>query len=270
MVFGGTGYIGNKLTEYFIAKGYVVANVSRGKSQVFGVINYDINGSIDYIIDEFSPTSIIYLSAVFNDKHIESMIWVNIQTPTKILSYISGGGRDIDFIYVGSYWQLGDASVPGTPIDLYSATKCAAYSIIDYYSAYSNVRCKRILLYGTYGPSDGRGKVLDYLIDSAIAGTTVELTEGYQKLNLVFIDDICSSIDKVLLCNEHLDFSIYSDKEYSLREIVAYIKQYVRFDVVFGAKPYRKNELMDPIYTEACHSIIIKDSLLKYIRKRLG
>tara|TARA_R110001592_G_scaffold178142_1_gene418804 strand:+ start:522 stop:1343 length:822 start_codon:yes stop_codon:yes gene_type:complete len=269
LIFGGTGYIGSRLASFLVSKKYEVGNVSRKVSKISGVKNFSINDDLQFVLNSFMPNKIIYLSACFNNEDINEIVNVNINIPLNILKIIEHM-EDVEFIYTGSYWQFGDKSTPHVPIDLYSASKKAVLPFLDYYNNYTKIRCKEIVLYGTYGESDGRGKLLDYLLNSALSNELVELTEGNQKLNLVSIRDICKAIESIILTKDAVKFAIKSSEEYSPRRIVELIRKHTTLDVNFGIKPYRKVELMSPIYPDSYRIITIQDSLPLYIRNRLN
>jgi nucleoside-diphosphate-sugar epimerase len=269
LIFGGTGYIGTQLLRFFIDERHIVGNISRKNSQIPGVINFSSKENLTTVIDIFKPDKVIYLSACFDNENVNEIVEVNINIPLKILKILEEY-QGIEFIYTGTYWQFGNGCIPGTPIDLYSASKKAMSAFLRFYAEYREISCKEIVLYGTYGDSDGRGKLLDYLINSAISKQTIELTEGYQKLNLVCIKDLCIAIRSILLTTEGSQFTIQSSTEYTPRGIVELIQQYAELDVNFGIKPYRKVELMTPNYPEGYIDIIIPDSLPDYICKRFS
>ena len=260
LIFGGTGYIGTMLSRFLVNQNYVVGNVSRTESKVNGVVNYSIKCDVYSTLDSFKPDKIIYLAACFD----------NIKTPLKILNIIENIDG-LEFIYTGSYWQFGDKSKPNIPIDLYSTSKKAMSNFLEYYNEYTNVRCKDIVLYGSYGESDTRGKLLDYLLSSAINNEKVNLTKGEQSLNLVSVTDICLVLKDIIDGKyESNKLQLMSSRNYTPKDLVALISQYAPIDVVFGTVPYRKVELMKPNTLNGYETVMIEDKIQSYISNALN
>lgn len=269
LVFGGTGYIGNKLILKLIKLGFVIGNVSRRCSLIPSVINYNIRDDLKYIISEFNPDKIIYLSACFDNSNIDEIIDVNIKIPLDILKTLKGNSQ-VDFNYIGSYWQFGDQSYPNIPIDLYSASKKAIVSFFDYYNTYTSLTCNEIVLYGTYGESDGRGKILDLLINTSKNKTEIDLSPGMQVLNLSNVEDVCEKIIKITLHNCYRKNIIKSDKDYTLVDIIDIISSISEVKVNIGSKKYREVELMNSVDNVDYVYHIIPDNISSYIKMRFN
>ena len=121
MLTGGTGYIGSKLVNYFESLDYVVANVGRTPHCNERVINYKFDDDINLAIEEFLPDVFIYLASVFDNDNLDEIINVNITKPLTVLDALVD--KNVRFVYIGSYWELGDLDIKNVPIDLYSASK---------------------------------------------------------------------------------------------------------------------------------------------------
>jgi CDP-paratose synthetase len=270
LMTGATGYIGNVFTSVILKLGCSLANIGRTSHKDKRVINYLFTDSYLDILKSYQPDVIIHLAASFDNINIDSIIDINIKIPLKLLEANSKTVK-AKFLYIGSYWSFGDKNSPGIPIDLYSSSKKSFESFMDYYREYKAVECVNVILFGTYGKSDNRGKLLDYLINSAKNKTEVNLTEGKQKLNLVSVNDLANEIYKLIrLKSSFPNYLIASNKEYTPRDIVSLISKYSKLDVNFGVKKYRDVELMNPSYPIAFEEIIIKDRLEEYIAQSFG
>lgn len=271
LIVGATGYIGQALVELLILKGHTVANLGRKTHQCVEVINFDIRTELLNIVENYRPDVVIYLAACFDDSVIEELIEVNVVLPLKILTQIDRSRSKTKFIYIGSYWQLGDKSKPDVPIDLYSASKKSFESYLQYYCEYRNLDCCEIILYGTYGDNDGRGKLLDILIKSSIANECIELSPGNQKLNLVHIEDVVNRIYGIAFSQHspHFKrFSVYSSREYTPRELVNLINGCKQLRGDFGARRYRETEVMNPVYISSDEDLA--DNLEEYVIRKLS
>lgn len=268
LIYGGTGYIGSKLAEYLVEHGHDIGNVSRRKLEIENVDSFSITEDSNSIIDKFKPDKVIYLSACFDNNDIEGIVDINVAKPLEVLQCLESL-KNIEFIYIGTYWQFGDSNAPNIPIDLYSASKKAMVSFLDYYNQYTELSCKEVVLYGTYGESDERGKLLDYLLDSVTNNKAVNLTEGNQLLNLVHVDDVCKKIISTLSDTTNKKFQILSNKNYTPRGLVNIINTLKEIDVNFGVIPYRKVELMTPVLDMSYQTVYVEDSIRQYIFDRV-
>lgn len=270
LMTGGTGYVGGALAKELLKNGCSLANIGRNKHKDNRVINFLLSENFVDILKSFKPDVIIHLAASFDNKNIDSIIDVNIKLPLKLLEANSETVR-AKFLYIGSYWSFGDKRSPEVPIDLYSSAKKSFESFMEYYREYKAIDCINVVLFGTYGTSDNRGKLLDYLINCAQNEVVVSLTEGKQKLNLVNVNDLAHEIYKLIkLQNTSSNYLIASNREYTPRDIVSLISKYSKIEVDFGAKKYRDVELMNPRYPMSFEKIMIKDRLEEYIAQNFG
>ncbi len=268
LVYGGTSYLGSVVSEYLVRNGYTVGNVSRKASKIPSVSNFDFFESSQTIIDKFKPEKIIYFSACFDNSDVESIIDVNIRKPLNILKALETQ-KEIEFISIGSFWQLGDSSNPGVAVDLYSASKTALSKFLDFYNSYTNLRCKEVIIPGTYGDNDSRKKLINILVDAALHRNCVELTDGRQSLNLVHTDDLCYSIEEVIHETECRKFQIRSSQCYSPRELVSLIRMYRELSVEFGKVANRKNEVKKIFVDDEYKQIVTCDKIPRFIESKL-
>ncbi|CAK2409265.1 Nucleoside-diphosphate-sugar epimerase [Vibrio crassostreae] len=270
LMTGATGYIGSVFADEFLNLGCSLANIGRTAQKDKRVINYSLTENYFDILESYKPDVIIHLAASFDNKDINAIIDTNIKLPLKLLEANSKTAK-AKFLYIGTYWSFGDKSMPDVPIDLYSSAKKSFESFMSYYREYKNIDCVNIVLYGTYGQYDNRGKLLDYLIDCAKNKVEVNITEGKQNLNLIDVNALADEVYR-LICMKRSssNYLIASDKEYTPREMVSIISKYHELNVNFGAKKYRDIELMNPFYPENFERIIIKDELEEHIRLKFG
>lgn len=211
--------------------GYKVYWVARNlnKSEVPTIL---LGPDLESKVNDLCPDIVIHLAATYDSNNLSKLLESNLELPLRLTSVMqSFPCEKRKLIYAGSYWQNGDSRNPGVPIDLYSATKSSIKKYIDYYCTYKDFRAIELVLYGTFGKSDNRGKLLDSLIESAISGGSLDLSPGKQKLNLVHIDDIC---DGFLNAIGRLDqdcerasesFALAAIKEFSIEDLVALVSE---------------------------------------------
>ena len=259
MISGAGGFLGKNLVKKLVAAGQQVAcfyrdNKKNGSSSLISYYQYgDSYKKVVRAITDFSPDVVIHTAAVYDPFLVDDLIGCNITLPLKMLEACKNVGN-VHFIYMGSYWQFGEAGTNNIPIDLYSASKLAFESMVDYYAIRKSVFSTELVLYGMYGENDARHKLLDQLIYAAQNNLSLDLTKGEQYLNLLHVDDVSNAVIMVskMLPKDiyHQKYCVSSENEYTIKELVNKIEQYSRnkLNVNWGAMPYRENEIFVPLY----------------------
>lgn len=140
------------------------------------------------------------------------------------------------------------------PINLYAATKQAFYDICAYYTQVLPTTFSHLLLYDTYGNNDTRSKIFNLWHKIAKSGESLAMSAGEQRLDISHIFDVVSGyavLIKLCLENRVSKNRIYTleNKRYTLRELAALFEKYTNstLRIEWGVKPYRQNEIMEPI-----------------------
>ncbi len=279
LLTGGSGFIGRYLTAALLKLGCELAWLARKPSENINVQYIDITGAFEEGVLAFQPDVTIHLAAVFDGSDISNLIECNITLPVRILETLSKlEKKKRCFIYAGSYWQNGDFYNPHIPIDIYSSSKKSINSFVDYYSKYKSIKCIQLILFGTYGEKDNRGKLLDVLIEKARTGGEIKLSAGLQTLNLIHVSDACdafvTAMDIVLARQEiNKSYSVMSAKNFTIIELVDLIDEISggKLNATLGALPYREIEVFKPVYNEAIIPMWVeKITVVKYIKENLG
>ena len=208
LVTGGNGFIGSHVVRKLLSQGERPILLIRNSSDMWrvkdiisqvNVFNVDEKPLLELFKDE-NLSGVINLATYYKKQNtfedISRMVDSNIKFPAQILQLC----KDYDvpiFITAGSYFQYGVNShmsdiESSIPRDLYAATKSALSKIMDYYSASSPVVAMELLLFTPYGEMDHDDKLIPYLIRNTLSGRPVNLTSGFQKLNLVYVGDVAS------------------------------------------------------------------------------
>ncbi|ETT07710.1 NAD-dependent epimerase/dehydratase family protein [Providencia alcalifaciens] len=265
LVFGGTSYIGSALISLLIKNGDTAINISRKEYK--GIRNYPFDFNLDELIKNELPDKIIYFSTCFDNSDINAIVNTNILKPLETINIATQ--HKIKTFFIGSYWQFGDIKNTGIPIDLYSSSKKAFSSFIEYYNTYENANCTEIVLYGSYGVNDGRGKIIDLLIENTKNKIPTDLSKGEQQLNLSNVDNIVEVIYNILSMDNIEDkIEIKSSKNYTLNEIATIFINKYGSKINLGEKKYRKAEVFH-MPENNYKSIYINDTLLEYIDRMM-
>lgn len=254
LITGGTGFIGRNLVpllqenlrieEIFL----LVRNKEKAeflfKKKKIKIITLEEN------IENIRVDKVIHLAAYLTStdtkENIEKLIDSNLRFGTLVLDYIKN--KEIEeFINFGTFaeYQFGrelDSAY------LYSATKTAYRSILDYYSKTYNFKYYNVIPYTVYGGKDTQKKVIDYIKDSF--EKEIDMTLGEQILDFIHVEDVCDFIIKLLFHKTEIpnkeEFFLGTGRGISIRELVKIMesKYNKRCNINWGKLEYRSNDIM--------------------------
>lgn len=263
IVTGATGFIGSRLVISLIEKGWSVAIITRRSSRLdeledildkISVFQYDDYSELETVFKTFNAKIVFHLAANsffdFGTKEIGEIINTNITFGAQILYYMEKYNIKY-FINTGTSWQHYN-NENYNPVNFYAATKQSFEDIIDYYVKSTQLSAITLKLFDTYGVNDPRNKLLNLLLETAKSGSSLELSPGEQVLNFVSIEDIVDAYHKSTLIFKkskksfHYFFALIGEDSYSIKELCDLIIKISnsKCQYVFGAKPYRKKEIM--------------------------
>jgi len=247
LLTGSTGFVGQNLLKHLRSKGWDVETIGR----------QDSPSDMDKKMDQFKPHVVIHLATLFIAEHkpadIPNLIQSNIIFGTQVVDSMIRHNVT-NFINTGTLWQYyeGDRF---TPSSLYSATKSAFESILHFFASANSLKVINLMLSDTYGPKDPRGKLLSKLISMAGTNESLQLSPGEQKIEWTYIDDIVTGFEvaaqRLMSGTETQKFAHYtltSGELVSLKDTVKICESVLgkKINIEFGAKPYRKREIMVP------------------------
>lgn len=267
LITGATGFVGSNLARKLINKNWKVTVICRETSKLdnledikdkINIFRYDkkIENMINFM-KENKFDVIFHLASLFIAEHkindVNSLIESNILFGTHLLEGMKESKNKL-LINTGTSWQHYN-SEEYNPVDLYAATKEAFEKIIKYYIEAENIRCITLKLFDTYGENDKRPKLINLLNKFADEKKILDMSLGEQKLDLVHIDVVTDSFIKafeLLKNNKEIKeetYGVSSGEQISLREIVENFEKKSGKKVLinWGARPYRKREVMEPI-----------------------
>lgn len=265
VVTGATGYIGSCIVKKLIDLGVTVGIICRKNSNMQLLSNVQENisicvfdGKIENMVTylkKFRPEVVFHMASFFvaehNSNDIRELIDSNVLFGTQLLEAMRMSDVHL-IINASTAWQHYN-NEEYDPVSLYAASKEAFEIILKYYTAVENFEAISLAIFDSYGPGDPRKKIIHLL--QKIAGTreTLEMSGGEQLLDMVFIDDVVSDFlcaaDMLVKGEKHLEkYYIRSGKLVSLRELVGVFEKVygVKLNIIWGARPYRRREVMHP------------------------
>ena len=265
LITGATGFVGKNLIKQ-LQRHHNIYILVRPQSDYkelcvehIYVFEDDIEHLAGYLKEE-KIDGVIHLASLYitqhNSSQIKDLVLSNIYLGTAILEAAVNGGVKW-FLNTGTIWQnynSSDYEDKYNPVNLYAATKQAFMTMAKYYTETSDIRFCTLKLCDTYGPGDTRRKVMSLFEEIAKSGSTLDMSPGEQKLDLLHIDDVVKGFETLanLLNDKETDlrdeYVLSSGKQISLRELAAqYEKEHnVKLNINWGGRPYRKREVMKP------------------------
>jgi nucleoside-diphosphate-sugar epimerase len=200
LVTGATGFIGGHLVRRLRDDGVDVhALVRPGSTLEGGVTGHLVQPDgrhLSALVGELGPTAVYHLATAFKAEHepddIGLMLRANVELGT-VLADACARACPCPFINVGTAWQRYEGRA-GRPTTLYAATKQAMQDVLAYYGGVRRLPVVTALLFDTYGPRDTRRKLVSLLMEAAHAGTPLDMTDGYQLIDLLHVDDVVEAL----------------------------------------------------------------------------
>lgn len=266
LVTGASGYIGSELVTKLVASGSDVAIIKRSSSELKLLNNlldkikiFECDTSTESVINivkDSNPDVVVHLASLFIAEHesadIQNLISSNLLFSTQIVEAMKQ--NDIKFlINTGTSWEHFNNS-KYDPVCLYAATKHAFESILKFYVESNHLRVITLKLFDTYGPRDSRPKLVPLLQKLAQTGESLEMSEGQQLIDMVFIDDV---IDAYLISIKRLlalgpksneSYTVSSLNPVKLKNLVEIFEQAsgTKLNINWGMRAYRSREVMTP------------------------
>ena len=252
---GATGFIGSHLVRKLVQRGFEVIIFKRSTSNTWriedllGVVKiHDVDKyNMEDILEEAPVNIIVHMSTCYGRKNesIEEIIESNITFPINLLDTAF---RKSVRCFINTDTSLGNAS------SFYDVTKKGFVAMLHYYLK-RGLRVINLKLEYVYGPYDDYSKFIPSLINSTLIGKTLLATEGIQKRDFVYIDDVTEAYIHALklltnaknIWDRILDIEIGSGTSITLREFASIVEEAAskKANIKWGGLPFRNNEVFD-------------------------
>lgn len=266
IVTGATGFVGSNLCKRLVEDNHEVHIICRENSNLnnlkdildkINIFRYsdDITTLIQYF-KEVKADCVFHLASLFIAEHksndVANLIDSNIKFSTELLEamYLSDTKTIIN---TGTSWQHFEND-DYNPVCLYAATKQAFEAILTYYVNAYNLKAITLKLFDTYGETDNRNKLINNLRNIALNKTELNMSDGYQKIDLTHIEDVVNGfLNAFDLTNtdtfeNNKSYAVCTGRIVTLRELIDIFEHVnnLNLNINWGARPYRFREVLIP------------------------
>ncbi len=265
LVTGATGFVGHHLVARLLRDGHEVHVVVRPTSQLsrLGPVRDQLHvhvhdgttQGLHAVMEGARPQVVFHLASRFLAIHqsddVQGLVEDNLLFPTQLVEAAARSGV-LRLVNAGTSWQHFESRAYD-PVCLYAATKEAFEKLLAHYVNAFALRVVTLKLFDTYGPGDPRPKLFALLSRAAQSGEELEMSPGAQVIDLCHVDDV---VEAFVVAGQRvragtqpaMETFAVSGERHSLRELVEIFNQVssrpVR--VVWGGRPYREREVMQP------------------------
>lgn len=262
-VTGAGGFIGRRLTSYFLHQGKKVTILLLPDEANL----YHSDDNLKVIIGDLQyPENILEQAKGTNIDVLYHLAWLGVSTENKNNYFVQR--KNIDFAFSAiklaldlhcnriistgsiSEYAYADCPVNGyqspSPSDIYAATKIAVHTYLELLAKQNEIDFNWVLIPSIYGPGRLDNNIITYSITSLLSGETPEYTKLEQRWDFIFIDDLIKAL--FLIGENGKKFKTYVVGSGNARYLYDYVKIIrgvinPQADLKIGFLPYKTNRI---------------------------
>lgn len=253
LIIGGTGYLGSHLSRCFSLVGHEVLILVRPSSNLMKlkscgesikIVSYNELSEIDGYIKGAGIDCIINTACNYgrNNESMSNIITSNFTFPMAVLESAIINGVET---FINTDTTL-DKYINPYALSKTHFSEWGRMEALNDKIQFINIKLEHI-----YGEQDATSKFISYVINSCLNNMPeLQLTEGNQKRDFVYISDVVSAYEIILNKRKELsrfeNIALGSGTTISIKELVTNIHRLAQSKtrLIFGAIPYRSNEQM--------------------------
>lgn len=251
LITGSKGFLGRHLTKHFETLNFDVVGVDREECDLRKL------DSVKKLFSFEKPDFLIHLAArVTPGRSVEDFDSQFQDTVLPAINIANSLNSEISLAaFVGSNEEYGTNNPPFTEdlapkaLSSYGWAKISAYYAVEFLMRESKLPYCWIRPSLMFGPGVSSNLFFGRVLEGCLKGEKIELTACEQKRDMVYVKDVCKHFQKIIE-NPSLarsqTINISSGRSHQLRTVAHLVQKSVgRGELLFGALPYRTNEMMD-------------------------
>ncbi len=212
----------------------------------------------------FSDITFLHLASVSRQNEstpdgIRSIYNYNVAESLRLSAICIDSGVS-HILSIGSSWQFASHEESKRFVNHYAISKHCFELGLERLVLDAMVGCSLIYLYDNFGAMDTRNKIVDLVLAALDQSRRLDMSPGKQILDISPVQYQARLILESVLKSENLSVRLGEPNHISrflicghriiLEQLVALISRICQLPspVNFGGRPYRPNEIMDPIY----------------------
>jgi nucleoside-diphosphate-sugar epimerase len=256
LLTGASGFLGSALARHLSSAGYQVALLLRPTSQLsrltglendFWIGRCESDIDVDLFVKQVQPEVVIHTACSYGRRG-ETIVQIadaNIRFGLLILQSLANTGRSFTFINTGTVLP------PDVSTYALSKHQFIHWGRIAAAQSAGRWRFVNVLLQHMYGPGDDPSKFTTHVIHACLRNEPeLKLTQGMQKRDFIYVDDVVSAYSTLLdhceQLNDMLDVEVGSGVAPTIKEFVETVHRLTGSGTTlnFGALAYRTTEAM--------------------------
>lgn len=256
LITGINGFLGSHLAKHLkqnfevIGLEYRIDNLHRIEDEGFTV--YESNDSVlETIFSTYNIHAVIHVATIYRRQNepILNLLNTNINLPVRLFELSSKHDVKL-FLNTDSFFN--NASYTYSYLSDYTMSKKHSLEWIMLLASNSECKVANMKVFHMFGENDAPGKFIPFVIGKIKNNEAfLELTPGEQTRDFIYVYDVATAFEKVLLNFDKLEqfqeFEVGTGESYTIKELVILIKEVINSstELKFGALPYREGEIME-------------------------
>jgi len=255
LLTGATGFLGSHLLKFWVLQGHEVIILKRSTSSLEKIIDYidDIKiyniDQIELVFQENLVDVVVHLATDYGrQRSLSDLVLLNVVFTFHCIELAKKFNVKL-FINTDTFFNKGILIYKY--LSEYTLTKRMVEMALPSYTNKS-FRIFNLKLEHVYGPNDRSDKFVSQILEKLLKNVNkIELTEGTQKRDFIYVNDVVLAYDTVInnynKLNKFEVIPVGTGKSVSIRQFIEELKVITQSqsDLLFGALPLRKGEFSD-------------------------